>query len=670
VKELRATRFTWLLLSAALVLWGGGLGAEDSIDTWIHRLEDEETRDQARDRLRDLGAKAVPALIKALGHAKPVIRSEAAFALGRIGRKEAVPPLIHVLDDKEPEVRRKVAYALGEIADPRAVDALVRALTDADAGVRANVCFAFGQIGDARPAREILKALVDEDETVRNFAASALGFTGEKRVLPALAWTALNDKSAYVRALAISSMGNLGDARACSVLIGLLEDKEYLIRARAIESLLLITHNRRTFDPRGSEASRAAAVTLWKNWYRANGTRLGSLNPQAPGEVYDWWFGKPPPKPEPKPEPKPQPKPEPIPAPVPKPEPVPEQGDRNLLGPSMPLRTGPLISAEGSEGTPAPKGVPAEAAAFFTSGLKELEAGHLESAVQAFEACVKLTPDWRDAHFDLGLCYRKLERLREAAEEYRRCLQIRATDVPAFNNLGNVYELLHRGEDAETMYRMALQVSPKDVNVRFNLAGLLFGLGKLEEARKIFEELLESGPLPEGMDVPLIRLRLAACYLRTHEEAKAVETLDRATEGSKDPFVLREAARYFFNMGKHARARDLLEQAYRESNGDAETAYLLALFLVRVPDAKLRDLDKAAIYADFAVTANANDPRYLSALAEVTHARGEKEKAVELVERALQLVPDSATLKRQLEEYRKDLPDKGRATTAPEAPGE
>jgi tetratricopeptide (TPR) repeat protein len=205
--------------------------------------------------------------------------------------------------------------------------------------------------------------------------------------------------------------------------------------------------------------------------------------------------------------------------------------------------------------------------------------------------------------------------------------------------------------------------------VRFNLASLLFSRNNPAEAQAIFEELLEGGVLPEGMDVALIRLRLAGCYLMAHQEAKATEALDRAAEGSKDPFVLREAARCFFNMGRLERAHTLLDQAYQESSGDPETAYLLALFLVRVPDEKLRDLDKAVIYADFAVTARASDPRYLSALAEVTHARGEKEKAVELVERALKLAPDSAALKKQLEDYRRDLPEKGAKTTTPEAPG-
>jgi Flp pilus assembly protein TadD len=294
----------------------------------------------------------------------------------------------------------------------------------------------------------------------------------------------------------------------------------------------------------------------------------------------------------------------------------------------------------------------------------------MDRAAAAYEACVKLALDWRQAHFNLGLCYRRLDRLKEAGEEYRRCLQLDPADVSAYNNLANVYELLGRLDDAETMYRLGLAASPKDATVRFNLAGLLLSLGKTTEAQGIFEELLGAETLPEGMDVPLMRLRLAGCYLLAHEEAKATEALDRVVEGAKDALVLREAARHFFNMKRYERARTVLEQAYQASQGDPETAYLLSLFFVRVADEKLRDLDKAVIYGDFAATARPNEPRYVSALAEVAHARGEKEKAVELVERALGLAPDSAALKAQLEEYRKDMGGKEEKTTTPEKPAE
>ena len=272
----------------------GAEAAEDAY-VWIGRLASEDTRDQARDKLRDLGAAAVEALVKSLKHEDAIIRSESAFVLGRLGRKDAVPPLIDVLGDIDPRARANAAYALGEISDARAVDPLVKALSDADALVRANVCFALGHVGDPRAAPDLVKALVDPDENVRNFAASALGTTKEPKALPALAWSALNDPSDGVRALASTSMGMLKDRRVCATLVTLLNDRAYVVRARAIDALFALANERRDYDPRAGDAARAGAVGRWKSWLARQ--KLAPVEAKPPAELYADWPGRPKPQP-------------------------------------------------------------------------------------------------------------------------------------------------------------------------------------------------------------------------------------------------------------------------------------------------------------------------------------------------------------------------------------
>ena len=57
-------------------------------------------------------AEAVPALVRRLGDADPVVRGAAAWALGRIGDGSAVPALLMVGDDPDPDARAEVAGAL------------------------------------------------------------------------------------------------------------------------------------------------------------------------------------------------------------------------------------------------------------------------------------------------------------------------------------------------------------------------------------------------------------------------------------------------------------------------------------------------------------------------------------------------------------------------------
>ena len=64
---------------------------------------------------------AVPALIRSLTQAEPLVRSHAAWALGRIGGRPAVTALEAALDrDPEAEVREEIETALEEARNPTA----------------------------------------------------------------------------------------------------------------------------------------------------------------------------------------------------------------------------------------------------------------------------------------------------------------------------------------------------------------------------------------------------------------------------------------------------------------------------------------------------------------------------------------------------------------------
>ena len=69
--------------------------------------------------------KDVPGLLTALVYQEdPIVRQDAASALGRIADARAVEPLIDTLKDSHDRVRQNAAVALGTIADPRAVEPL------------------------------------------------------------------------------------------------------------------------------------------------------------------------------------------------------------------------------------------------------------------------------------------------------------------------------------------------------------------------------------------------------------------------------------------------------------------------------------------------------------------------------------------------------------------
>ena len=140
----------------------------------VQQLADPTTTAAAQKALKDLGASAVPALIKGLKNPNAKIREESARTLAFIGpdAKDAVPALIETLKDVEPVVRSDSAWALGEIGSAAYV---------------------------AIPA--LIAALDDEEDTVRDFAIKALGDFGPAAAdaLPKLKDMAKNDANTFIR---------------------------------------------------------------------------------------------------------------------------------------------------------------------------------------------------------------------------------------------------------------------------------------------------------------------------------------------------------------------------------------------------------------------------------------------------------------------------------------
>jgi HEAT repeat protein len=145
----------------------------------------------------------------------------AANALVKIG-KPSVEPLIAALKDKSPIVRRNAAIALGQIKDASAVESLIAALKDEDLIVRRNAATALGQIKDARAAEPLIAALKDKSSIVRRDAAIALGQIKDACAVESLI-AVLKDKDAIVRANAVTALGGIGKPAVEALIVNIID---------------------------------------------------------------------------------------------------------------------------------------------------------------------------------------------------------------------------------------------------------------------------------------------------------------------------------------------------------------------------------------------------------------------------------------------------------------
>lgn len=171
-------------------------------------------------------ARAVRALIQALGDLRFEVRVEAALALGELGSEDAVSALVARFEDGAAAVRQAAIIALGRLGLASAFEPVARALAEGTPDVRFQAATSLAELDAARAAGPLLTALADSDGEVVGAVAVALGAIGERRAVAPLAalldsWSRPETRFDIAYALA-----DLGDVRAVETLGGFADHKQ------------------------------------------------------------------------------------------------------------------------------------------------------------------------------------------------------------------------------------------------------------------------------------------------------------------------------------------------------------------------------------------------------------------------------------------------------------
>jgi HEAT repeat protein len=142
-----------------------------------------------------------------------------------------------ILASPDLEARYTAVVSLAAMESPLALPALEAALKDKSALVRAVAVTGIGQLGDSASASTIAARLAsDESKLVRKQAAYALAHLHSRQATPALI-AALKDKDSEVRAAAATALSEYADPSAVAPLIESLKDNSEFVRAQAALAL-------------------------------------------------------------------------------------------------------------------------------------------------------------------------------------------------------------------------------------------------------------------------------------------------------------------------------------------------------------------------------------------------------------------------------------------------
>lgn len=201
-------------------------------------------------------------LLHELGHLDRAMREQAVRQLIEMGA-EAVPALLRVVSDPFSRGRSGALRALGAIGDDRALPMLLELLTAEDELLRANAAFALSNFAGEQVAAALERSLHDSKARVRRAAAEALAHLQPGKALAlgehdaaiiAQHVSNLRSRAPFAREQAIQKLIAIG-APAVADVMGMLSADEAFARRAAIAVL----HGMKAADARSPLQHIAAA---------------------------------------------------------------------------------------------------------------------------------------------------------------------------------------------------------------------------------------------------------------------------------------------------------------------------------------------------------------------------------------------------------------------------
>ncbi|MCA9436058.1 MAG: HEAT repeat domain-containing protein [Candidatus Omnitrophica bacterium] len=211
---------------------------EDQIRSLGHPAHHERMR--AQWELSRRGESSIQPLQKLLAtkDSPPMARVHGIWALAEISRHvgsyDPTPDFVSALKDPDPVVRAQAARAIGTLRLKDAEEPLIALLADADPTVRLHTAVALGRIGEGKAAQPLFEALAEKDRFARFAMIQALRAIDQWE--PALASVSVgNPTRTQATLIALTGEYDLGAVDALAAISTESDDPE--IRAQAVEAL-------------------------------------------------------------------------------------------------------------------------------------------------------------------------------------------------------------------------------------------------------------------------------------------------------------------------------------------------------------------------------------------------------------------------------------------------
>ena len=250
-------------------------------------------------------------------------------------------------------------------------------------------------------------------------------------------------------------------------------------------------------------------------------------------------------------------------------------------------------------------GGPKLAAAHACLGRVFNAQGKYEKAAEEYSQTLQLDPASDDAYGGLATAYAKLGRLEEAERAYKQAISARPSYWATYNWLGLFYMGHARYDEAATMFSEVVTLAPDSFTGYYNLGGVRVLQGRYAEAIPLLDRSLSIRPTADA------RSNLATAYFQMRRYAESASNFEETVKLDPKNYL------FWGNLG----------DAYYWAPGRRQEA--------------ARAYEKAITLGEERRRINPNDAQLLSSLAMYHAMRNEKKPALDNLDAALRLQPDS-----------------------------
>jgi serine/threonine-protein kinase len=275
-------------------------------------------------------------------------------------------------------------------------------------------------------------------------------------------------------------------------------------------------------------------------------------------------------------------------------------------------------------------------AAYVTLGHFHTQTDKFDLALQEYEHALQLEPHNADALMGKASTYEKMGRIADAEEAYKKAAALRPDYWDGYNSLGAFYKRQGRYAEAIAQFARASELTPDNAFVYINLAAAYLDRGDsrdLPQAEAALKKSIELSPSYAAYN------NLAFLYMNEKRYAESIVMSQKALQlNDKDYLVwanLMSAYQALNQKDNFEAAREhvigLLEQTVKIKPQDALTQVSLAALYAQKG---LRE--KAIIRVQAALARSPDNPDVLELVAETYESLGDRRRALEYIERALQ----------------------------------